>query len=201
MVRPMKGKNMDYTKATKQTLIEALENLQKHTEALEIKVLNQGDIEATVQLKEQAIQNEFNLRKELNSVEEKHVTNIQLIKEEHFKTIEDIKALYEKQIQELKLKIVDPKELEATIFIKDQAVKNEHEARQELNNTKEELKIKEAQNKQISDRLNSLAALLEEYITTYEEDLTFYETVVKKNQYLKIGLRQKIENYNKGELK
>jgi hypothetical protein len=197
----MKGKNMDYTKATKQTLIEALENLQKHTEALEIKVLNQGDIEATVQLKEQAIQNEFNLRKELNSVEEKHVTNIQLIKEEHFKTIEDIKALYEKQIQELKLKIVDPKELEATIFIKDQAVKNEHEARQELNNTKEELKIKEAQNKQISDRLNSLAALLEEYITTYEEDLTFYETVVKKNQYLKIGLRQKIENYNKGELK
>jgi hypothetical protein len=192
---------MDYTKATKQALIEALENLQKHTEVLEIKVLNQGDIEATVQLKDQAIQNEFNLRKELNSVEEKHVTNIQLIKEEHVKTIEDIKALYEKQIQELKLKIVDPKELEATIFIKDQAVKNEHEARQELNNTKEELKIKEAQNKQISDRLNSLAALLEEYITTYEEDLTFYETVVKKNQYVKIGLRQKIENYNKGELK
>jgi DNA repair ATPase RecN len=118
---------------------------------------------------------------------------------EHFKTIENINALYAEDIEKLKAQIVDPKELEATIVLKDQAVRNEHEARQESNALKEELRIRDAQIKQVNDRLNNLAGLLEEYITAYESDLSFYETLVKKNQHVKQGLRQKIENYNKGE--
>jgi hypothetical protein len=201
---------MDYSKATKQTLIEEVENLQLIIKGLENKILEQGDIEATIKLKDQAIKNEFDLRKELEKIEEKHFKKIELMESqhfkkielmesEHFKTIENINALYAEDIEKLKAQIVDPKELEATIVLKDQAVRNEHEARQESNALKEELRIRDAQIKQVNDRLNNLAGLLEEYITAYESDLSFYETLVKKNQHVKQGLRQKIENYNKGE--
>jgi len=190
---------MDYSKATKQTLIEEVENLQLIIKGLENKILEQGDIEATIKLKDQAIKNEFDLRKELEKIEEKHFKKIELMELENFKTIENINALYAEDIEKLKAQIVDPKELEATIVLKDQAVRNEHEARQESNALKEELRIRDAQIKQVNDRLNNLAGLLEEYITAYESDLSFYETLVKKNQHVKQGLRQKIENYNKGE--
>jgi hypothetical protein len=201
---------MDYSKATKQTLIEEVEKLQLIIKGLENKILEQGDIEATIKLKDQAIKNEFDLRKELEKIEEKHFKKIELMESEHFKkielmesehfkTIENINALYAEDIEKLKAQIVDPKELEATIVLKDQAVRNEHEARQESNALKEELRIRDAQIKQVNDRLNNLAGLLEEYITAYESDLSFYETLVKKNQHVKQGLRQKIETYNKGE--
>jgi hypothetical protein len=201
---------MDYSKATKQTLIEEVEKLQLIIKGLENKILEQGDIQATIKLKDQAIKNEFDLRKELEKIEEKHFKTIESMESEHFKTIEsmesehfktieNINALYAEDIEKLKAQIVDPKELEATIVLKDQAVRNEHEARQESNTLKEELRIRDAQIKQVNDRLNSLASLLEEYITAYESDLSFYETLVKKNQHVKQGLRQKIENYNKGE--
>ena len=55
---------------TKQELIEQIEKQQKEIEALKKQILEQGDIKATVDLKDKAIASEFEARKEIQKFKE-----------------------------------------------------------------------------------------------------------------------------------
>jgi hypothetical protein len=231
---------MELQKLNKQELIDLL-NKQNQ----ELEKLNAIDLKATIDLKNEAIKNEHELRKEnkklldkiqllipdieeLKKIKEEQRTYIDLLEEknqlshddlinsrEELEKIkeekENIILNYEEEKQNIILKYEEEiKILEQTlkfekdniqpiIDLKNQAIKNEHELRQENNNIKNKLKTVEDSNNHLIKKINELAEILEEYVTSFEEQQKIFAIVLKNNNYIQSALKQKIEIFNKGE--
>jgi uncharacterized protein YlxW (UPF0749 family) len=162
---------------TKQELIQQLELQKKEISTLKEKIIKQGDIDATVTLKDNAIRRQKDLEK----------------------VIEELKLEQEEEVKILKEQIISQVDIQATVDLKDKAIKAEHEIRKQFDLLKEELKIRDKQIQSLSDKLNKISTLLEEYIVSYEESHKMNEIWVKTSAYAKDALRKKIENYNKGD--
>lgn len=117
-----------------------------------------------------------------------------------------------KQNEKLQKQIVDQGDIAATIKLKDEAIKNEHQLRQDIKKLQDQVALNEKEKKVIIDnlqkekndvvtKLNELAGLLEEYIISYEDQQKILNVVLKNNNYIQSALRQKIEIFNKGEEK
>jgi hypothetical protein len=227
---------MELQKLNKQELIDLL-NKQNQ----ELEKLNAIDLKATIDLKNEAIKNEHELRKEnkkllekvqeleeLKKIKEEQRTYIDLLEEknqlshddltnsrEELEKIkeekENIILKYEEEKQNIilkyeeEIKIIEESlkfekdNIQPIIDLKNQAIKNEHELRQENNNIKYKLKTVEDSNNHLIKKINELAEILEEYVTSFEEQQKIFAIVLKNNNYIQSALKQKIEIFNKGE--
>jgi hypothetical protein len=231
---------MELQKLNKQELLDLI-NKQNQ----ELEKLNAIDLKATIDLKNEAIKNEHELRKEnkklldkiqlltpdieeLKKIKEEQRTYIDLIEEknqlsnndlinsrEELEKIkeekENIILNYEEEKQNIilkyeeEIKIIEESlkfekdNIQPIIDLKNQAIKNEHELRQENNNIKNKLKTVEDSNNHLIKKINELAEILEEYVTSFEEQQKIFAIVLKNNNYIQSALKQKIEIFNKGE--
>jgi hypothetical protein len=211
---------MEIQKLNKQELIDLL-NKQNQ----ELEKLNAIDLKATIDLKNEAIKNEHELRKEnkkllekVQQLEEekenviiKHEEEIQsnILKYEEeiqsnlLKYEEEIQSnilKYEEEIQSIQQTLqVAQTNLESSITLKNDAVRNEHELRKENNVLQNQVRLAEDNNKHVVKKINELAGILEEYVTTFEEQQKIFAIVLKNNDYIQSALKQKIEIFNKGE--
>ena len=200
---------MEIQKLNKQELIDLL-NKQNQ----ELEKLNAIDLKATIDLKNEAIKNEHELRKENKKLLEK----VQQLEEEkenviikHEEEIQSNLLKYEEQLQsnllnyEEEIQLIQQTlqvaqtNLESSITLKNDAVRNEHELRQENNVLKKQITAAEDNNKHVVKKINELAGILEEYVTTFEEQQKIFAIVLKNNDYIQSALKQKIEIFNKGE--
>jgi hypothetical protein len=200
---------MEIQKLNKQELIDLL-NKQNQ----ELEKLNAIDLKATIDLKNEAIKNEHELRKENKKLLEK----VQQLEEEkenviikHEEEIQSNLLKYEEQLQSNLLKYeeeiksiqqtlqVAQTNLESSITLKNDAVRNEHELRKENNVLQNQVRSAEDNNKHVVKKINELAGILEEYVTTFEEQQKIFAIVLKNNDYIQSALKQKIEIFNKGE--
>jgi hypothetical protein len=200
---------MEIQKLNKQELIDLL-NKQNQ----ELEKLNAIDLKATIDLKNEAIKNEHELRKENKKLLEK----VQQLEEEkenviikHEEEIQSNLLKYEEQLQsnllnyEEEIQLIQQTlqvaqtNLESSITLKNDAVRNEHELRQENNVLKKQITAAEDNNKHVVKKINELAGILEEYVTTFEEQQKIFAIVLKNNEYIQSALKQKIEIFNKGE--
>ena len=231
---------MELQKLNKQELIDLL-NKQNQ----ELEKLNAIDLKATIDLKNEAIKNEHELRKEnkklldkiqlltpdveeLKKIKEEQRTYINLLEEKNQlshddlinsrKELEKIKEEkeniilnYEEEKQNIilkyeeEIKIIEESlkfekdNIQPIIDLKNDAVRNEHELRQENNVLKKQITAAEDNNKHIVKKINELASIVEEYVTTFEDQQKILAIVLKNNNYIQSALKQKIENFNKGE--
>jgi hypothetical protein len=211
---------MDVNKLSKPELIELVVRQQE-----ELKNLNAIDLNATIVLKNDAIRNEHSLRQEnkkllekVKQLEEEKENEIKANKKEkeyviikHEEEIQSNVLKYEEEIQSNVLKYeeqiqsiqqalqVAQTNLESSITLKNDAVKNEHELRQENNVLKKQITAAEDNNKHIVKKINELASIVEEYVTTFEDQQKIFAIVLKNNDYIQSALKQKIEIFNKGE--
>jgi hypothetical protein len=189
---------MEIQKLNKQDLIDLL-NKQNQ----ELEKLNAIDLKATIDLKNEAIKNEHELRKENKKILEK-VQHLEEEKEnviiKHEEELQSNLLKYEEKIQSIQQTLkVSQTNLEASITLKNDAVRNEHELRQENNVLKKQITAAEDNNKHVVKKINELAGILEEYVTTFEEQQKIFAIVLKNNDYIQSALKQKIEIFNKGE--
>jgi hypothetical protein len=211
---------MDVNKLNKPELLALVVSQQE-----ELKKLNAIDIKATIDLKNDAIRNEHSLRQEnkkllekVQQLEEEKENEIKANKKEkeyviikHEQQIQSNLLNYEQQIQSNVLKYeqqiqsiqqtlqVAQTNLESSITLKNDAVRNEHELRQENNVLKKQITAAEDNNKHIVKKINELASIVEEYVTTFEDQQKILAIVLKNNNYIQSALKQKIEIFNKGE--
>jgi hypothetical protein len=211
---------MDVNKLSKPELIALVVRQQE-----ELKNLNAIDLNATIVLKNDAIRNEHSLRQEnkkllekVQQLAEEKENEIKANKKEkeyviikHEEEIQSNILKYEEQIQSNVLKYeekiqsiqqalqVAQTNLELSISLKNDAVRNEHELRQENNVLKKQITAAEDNNKHVVKKINELAGILEEYVTTFEEQQKIFAIVLKNNDYIQSALKQKIEIFNKGE--
>lgn len=104
---------------------------------------------------------------------------------------------YEKEFQKFD-KFGD---IEATIKLKDEAIRNEHELRKKITSLESYIKEVEEQRNGLGSKLNVLAGILEEYVTAFEDQIKISGSIQRSNTYVQNALRQKIEIFNKGEEK
>jgi len=211
---------MDVNKLNKPELLALVVSQQE-----ELKKLNAIDIKATIDLKNDAIRNEHSLRQEnkkllekVKQLEEEKENEIKANKKEkeyviikHEEEIQSNVLKYEEEIQSNVLKYeeqiqsiqqalqVAQTNLESSITLKNDAVKNEHELRKENNVLQNQVRLAEDNNKHVVKKINELAGILEEYVTTFEDQQKILAIVLKNNNYIQSALKQKIENFNKGE--
>jgi hypothetical protein len=220
---------MELQKLNKQELIDLL-NKQNQ----ELEKLNAIDLKATIDLKNEAIKNEHELRKEnkklldkiqlltpdieeLKKIKEEQRTYIDLLEEKNQLSHDDLINSREEleKIKEEKENIIlnfeeeiknlgetlkfEQDNIQPIIDLKNQAIKNEHELRQENNALKNQVKSLEDNNKHLIKKLNEIAGILEEYVTSFEEQQKIFAIVLKNNNYIQSALKQKIEIFNKGE--
>jgi hypothetical protein len=211
---------MDVNKLSKPELLALVVSQQE-----ELKKLNAIDLKATIDLKNDAIRNEHSLRQEnkkllekLQQLEEEKENEIKANKKEkeyviikHEEEIQSNILKYEEQLQSNLLKYeeeiqsiqqalqVAQTNLESSITLKNDAVRNEHELRKENNVLQNQVRSAEDNNKHVVKKINELAGILEEYVTTFEEQQKIFAIVLKNNNYIQSALKQKIETFNKGE--
>jgi hypothetical protein len=200
---------MDIQKLNKQELIDLL-----HKQNQELEKFNAIDLKATIDLKNEAIKNEHELRQEnkklldkIKDIEEKKERELKTVKEEKENIIldnkkekENIILKFEEEIDSLEKTLKFEQDgIQATIDLKNEAIKNEHQLRQEANILKNQIKTTEDSNNHLVKKINELAGILEEYVTTFEEQQKILAIVLKNNNYIQSALKQKIEIFNKGE--
>jgi len=211
---------MDVNKLSKPELLALVARQQE-----ELKNLNAIDLNATIVLKNDAIRNEHSLRQEnkkllekVQQLEEEKENEIKANKKEkeyviikHEEEIQSNLLKYEKEIQSNLLKYeeeiqsiqqtlqVAQTNLESSITLKNDAVRNEHELRKENNVLQNQVRSAEDNNKHVVKKINELAGILEEYVTTFEDQQKIFAIVLKNNDYIQSALKQKIEIFNKGE--
>jgi hypothetical protein len=200
---------MDVNKLSKPELIALVVRQQE-----ELKNLNAIDLNATIVLKNDAIRNEHSLRQEnkkllekVQQLQEEKENEIKANKKEkeyviikHEEEIQSNLLKYEEEIQSIQQTLqVAQTNLESSITLKNDAVRNEHELRKENNVLQNQVRSAEDNNKHVIKKINELAGILEEYVTTFEEQQKIFAIVLKNNDYIQSALKQKIEIFNKGE--
>jgi hypothetical protein len=117
-------------------------------------------------------------------------------------------AVLEAQILELKKLEPVQKQLAEALKSKEEIISNEHNVRQLLEKSNQQVlefqKQNQAKDKQIEvlkNDLNRLATLFDEYISAYQDQVKMLGVFVKNTQTVEKYLTVKIEEYNKGDKK
>lgn len=112
--------------------------------------------------------------------------------------VEEIEKIT-KENEQIKKEILEQGDVKATVKLKDDAIKGEHQARQENKILQERIANLEKEKNGLISKINELATLLEEYVVSFEDQQKIFSVVLKNNNYIQSALRQKIEIFNKGD--
>jgi hypothetical protein len=160
---------MDYSKTTKQELIELIEAQNKTIESL------QDEEKKIEELKKSFEQKKV---KELGHLE-KQIHDLEFLVQEKEKGLED-------QIKARDNSILKVVELENVIAQKEHVIKTN--AQEKVN--------QEKSYKFLEEKFNELAKLFEEYMLAFKEQIKLSEVMFKNNNYVLQALEIKIKKFN-----
>jgi uncharacterized protein YyaL (SSP411 family) len=176
---------MDYSKLTKQELLDILTNQEVQKDKSGYFERQVEDLQKLVKEKEKAIQDQINARDAAIS-ETMRLQETITEKEGLQKLVEEKERALEDQIKARDSAISDVIRLQETITEKEYVIKTN--AEQKIN--------QEKSYKFLEEKFNELAKLFEEYMTAFKDQIKLSEVMYKNSNYVLQALEIKIKKFN-----